>query len=77
MEVDLCELLLSMKLGQPGKPVRYHALSVYTLFDISRRQASPRGDGQTLLFAVDSEDSSMPEVPSSHVHIHECLHSLF
>ncbi|KAJ7935106.1 hypothetical protein B0H13DRAFT_518577 [Mycena leptocephala] len=48
MEVDLCELLLSMKLGQPGKP------------------ASPRGDGQTLLFAVDSEDSSMPEVPSSH-----------
>ncbi|KAJ6491832.1 hypothetical protein C8R47DRAFT_442632 [Mycena vitilis] len=45
MEVDLCELLLRMKLEKPQ---------------------SPGGDDQTLLFAVDNDDSNMPEAPTLH-----------
>ncbi|KAF8178657.1 hypothetical protein K438DRAFT_1270622 [Mycena galopus ATCC 62051] len=64
MEVDLCELLLSMKLGQSGKRVRYRSADASGLADISRRQESTRLDGQ-MPFAVD-KDSSMLDVQISH-----------
>lgn len=56
MEVDLCDLLLNMKLREP---VRWPVLEPVSLFDISRRQASTELDVNLSLAAAN--DSNMPE----------------
>ncbi|KAJ7782655.1 hypothetical protein B0H16DRAFT_463950 [Mycena metata] len=59
-DVDLCELLLRMKLGRPANPVRRPSPISSILFDIIRRQESPEVDGRNTPLVTDTDISEAP-----------------